>query len=156
MNTSADPQRYPLSPALSFLERLWALNHALEKLSGVMSERLGVTAQQRLIIRCLGKYPGLPAGQLASLLHVDPGTVSAALRRLESKGLIERRRDPRDQRRTSLGLTAKGRELDRATPGTVESAVEQLMVDVERADLEVTASVLERLTARLHEECGRP
>lgn len=67
----------------------------------------------------------MTAGQLASLLHVDPGTVSASLGRLEGKGLLERRRDPRDKRRTSLGLTAKGRALDHPAAGTVEDAVER-------------------------------
>lgn len=152
MTKPSDAPTYPLGPALEFLERLWALNHALEKLSSNMVGRFGVTAQQRLIIRCLGKYPGLPAGHLAALLHVDPGTISAALRRLETKGLIERRRDQRDQRRAALGLTAKGRKLDRAAPGTVENAVELVLAEADRADLEAAVRVLERLTARLHEE----
>lgn len=143
---------YPLDPALEFLQRLWALNHMLEKVSGNMDRRLGVTAQQRLIVRCLGKYPGIRAGQLAALLHVDPGTTSAALRRLEDKGLIERRRDPRDQRRTLLGLTARGRCLDRAAPGTVEHAVERLLDHESTEDLAATGRVLEQLTARLDAE----
>lgn len=145
----------PLGPALELLQRLWALNHALEALSGQMAEHLGVTAQQRLIVRILGRYPGLSAGVLASLLHVDPGTVSAALARLESKGLIERRKDPRDHRRASLGLTARGRELDRATPGTVESALEGLLAETPAAELEAAVQVLEQLTARLTAERAR-
>lgn len=146
------PSLPPLGPALALLQRLWALNHALEALSGQMAEHLGVTAQQRLIVRILGRYPGLSAGVLASLLHVDPGTVSAALARLESKRLIERRKDPRDHRRAALGLTARGRELDRATPGTVESALEGLLAEAPAAELEATVRVLEHLTARLTAE----
>lgn len=143
---------YPLGDALEFLQRLWALDHALERLSGVMARTLGVTAQQRLILRCLGKYPGMPAGQLAAVLHVDPGTVSAALRRLESSQLIERRRDPKDRRRVRLGLTARGRALDRATPGTVENAVEALFAHSRAAELDATLRVLERLTLSLEHE----
>lgn len=155
MSPSSERTSYPLGPALAFLERLWALNHALEQLSGQMAKKLGITAQQRLIIRCLGKYPGLPAGQLALLLHLDPGTVSASLSRLESKGLIERKRDPKDQRRASLTLTAEGHELDRSTPGTVESAVDALLSTAAPADIQATGRVLEGLTAHLHEELSR-
>ena len=151
MNRAAATE-YPLSPALEFLQRLWELNHALERLSGDMASRLGITAQQRLIIRCLGRYPGMPAGALAMLLRVDPGTISAALRRLEAKGLVERRRDARDQRRASLGLTAKGRALDRPASGTVESAVDRLLEAAAPADLEATARVLAQLTAQLRAE----
>lgn len=142
----------PLGPALELLQRLWALNHALEALSGHMAEHLGVTAPQRFIVRILGRYPGMSAGVLASLLHVDPGTVSAALARLERKDLVERRKDPRDHRRAALGLTARGRALDRATAGTVESAVQRVLAETSAAELEAAVQVLERLTARLTTE----
>lgn len=143
---------YPLGPALDFLQRLWQLNHALEKVSSRMEKRLGVTAQQRLVLRCVGKYPGMTAGQLASLLHVDPGTVSASLSRLESKGLLERRRDPRDKRRASLGLTAKGRALDRPAEGTVEYAVERLIQGARAEELASMVNIVEQLTGLLGEE----
>jgi MarR family transcriptional regulator, organic hydroperoxide resistance regulator len=152
MTMRPDSAPVPLGPAFQFLERLWALNHALEKLSGNMAVRIGVTAQQRLVIRCLGKFPGVAAGQLAALLHVDPGTVSAALRRLNDKGLVVRRRDPQDQRRASLALTDKGRDLDRPATGTVEHAVELLLEQANSADLGATFRVLEQLTRLLQNE----
>ncbi len=156
MKTRLNETKYPLGPALEFLEQLWALNHALEKLSGQMARKMGVTAQQRLIIRCLGRYPGLAAGSLAALLHVDPATISAALRRLEAKGLVERRRDPRDRRRASLGLTSQGRTIDRTAPGTIEHAVERLLAAAKPADLKATARVVAQLIARLREERSTP
>jgi DNA-binding MarR family transcriptional regulator len=145
----AEPSDFPLGPALDFLRRLWRLNHALEMLSSRMDHRLGVTAQQRVVIRCVGKYPGVTAGQLATLLHVDPGTASATLKRLEEKGLVERRRDPRDLRRTTLGLTAKGRRLDRPQQGTVEEASERLLSEIPAADAIKVAVILERFTTLL-------
>lgn len=144
--------RYPLGPALDFLQRLWQLNRALEKVSSHMEKRLGVTAQQRLIIRCVGKYPGMTAGQLASLLHVDPGTVSAALGRLESKGLLERRSDPRDKRRICLGLTAKGRALDCPAAGTVEGAVERLLEGARADELSSMVKIVDQLAGLLQDE----
>ncbi|HEX2734816.1 MAG TPA: MarR family transcriptional regulator [Polyangiaceae bacterium] len=152
MPKSSAVHNVSLGPALQFLEQLWALNHALEKLSGNMLTKLGVTAQQRLVIRCLGQIPGMPAGQLASLLHLDPGTISATLRRLQAKGLIQRKKDPDDQRRVVLILSRKGRELDKAAPGTVENAVESLLREANSKDLAATARVLERLTELLHAE----
>lgn len=159
MTKAGHAQAYPLGPALDFLQRVWQLNHALEKLSSRMARRIGVTAQQRLIIRCIGKYPGLPAGQLAALLHVDPGTVSAALNRLESKGLVERRRDSRDRRRASLGLTSAGRRLDHPIQGTVEGAVERLLDSTPTGEIASMVRVVERLTLLLgeaHEERQGP
>jgi DNA-binding MarR family transcriptional regulator len=145
---------FPLGPALDFLQCLWRLNHALERTSGRMDRRFGVTAQQRVIIRCVGSYPGITAGQLARVLNVDPGTVSAALRRLEDRGLLSRRRDPGDNRRVSLGLTQKGRALSAPTVGTVEAAVEKLLASSARGEIAALEAVVERLTRLLDAELG--
>lgn len=150
-----DSADYPLVPALAFLQRIWELSHALETLSSNMERRLGVTAQQRLMLRCIGTYPGITAGQLATLLRVDPGTISATLNRLQKKQLLERRRDPRDKRRISLGLTAKGRMLDRPTQGTVEGAVERLLETTPPTEIDVTRKVLGQLASLLEQEAFR-
>lgn len=154
MPPKPESSAYPLGPAMEFLEPIWALNHALERLSGTMTLRVGVTVQQGIILRCLARYPGLPAGQLAELLHVDPGTVSAALRRLEHKGLVSRRRDPKDRRRSALGLTRKGRELSRVAARPAESAVERLLEHTASSDLDATRRVLMQFTSYVIEGAG--
>ena len=111
-----------------------------------MERQFGITAQQRLIIRCVGTYPGITAGQLATILNLDPGTVSAALRRLEQKKLIERRRDPTDNRRVALGLSHQGRALDTPAVGTVEAAVAEFLASTSPNDVGVLTAALERLT----------
>jgi MarR family transcriptional regulator, organic hydroperoxide resistance regulator len=142
----------PLGPALDFLRGLWQLNHALEKVSMRMEATLGVTAQQRLILRSVGKYPGMTSGQLAQLLHLDPGTVSTSLGRLERKGLLKRRRDLRDKRRITLGLTPAGHELDKPMAGTVEQAVDQALAQAEPEEIVHASRVLARLTLALEEQ----
>ena len=143
---------FPLSPALDFLQQLWQLNHALEKLSSRMEKRIGVTAPQRMIIRCIGKYPGIAPSQLAALLHLDPGTISATLSRLEDKGFVVRKRDRQDKRRVSLGLTARGRKLDRPTSGTVEHGMERMLEGAQPRDIAATRKLLDQLTSVLQEE----
>jgi len=143
---------YPLGPALEFLRHLSMLNHALERVSSRMDRELGITAQQRLILRCVGKFPGITAGQLATVLHLDPGSISAALKRLESKALLDRRKDPRDKRRVNLGLTAAGRALDRPTDHTVEHGVERLLERVAAPELAATKKLLGVLTDLLLSE----
>ncbi len=139
----------PLPPALEFLQQLWQVNHTLERLSSRMEKSIGVTGQQRLIIRCVGRQPGLFAGHLAQLLHLDRGTVSATVKRLEAKKLISRRSDPSDGRRVSLRLTAKGQALDRPRKGTAEHAVDAMMRTQPAAQIEATRAVLLELAQRL-------
>lgn len=116
----------PLGEVLEFLRLIWAVHHGLEKTSKKMDVRLGVTGPQRLVVRIVGRFPGIPAGRLAQILHVHPSTLTGVLKRLERRGFIERRADPRDARRASLGLTARGRRLDVAA-GTVEGAVNRAL-----------------------------
>ena len=113
---------------------------------------MGVTAQQRVMVRFVGLAPGISPGHLAELLHLDPGTVSTTVRRLEAKGLLLRRRDAIDARRTTLFLSARGRRLDRPTDGTVESAVAALLTERSSEDMTTTSRVLDDLTELLDRE----
>jgi DNA-binding MarR family transcriptional regulator len=149
--TSTSPDPHALGPALDFLQRIWHLNHALERLSNRMELRIGVTAQQRLVVRCVGQRAGITPGALAAVLHVDAGTVSAATKRLVDKGLLLRRHDPHDGRRVTLHLSARGRALNRPTDGTVESAVESLLAQRSEHEMRTAAAVIDALTSRLEE-----
>ena len=151
-----DVEELPLGPALEVMRQLWHLNHAIERVSSTMEKALGITAQQRMILRCVGRYPGMTAGQLAAQLHLDPGTISAALARMERRRLLVRRRDHRDRRRVTLGLTAAGRALDRPAGGTIEHAVERLLATANERDVEVTRRTLGALTRLLEDERTSP
>ncbi len=122
----AEP-KYELGPVLEFLREVWALNHALERTSKHMEATLGVTAQQRMLIRIVSAYPGIAAGELAEVLHLDAGTISATVGRLEKRGLIKRRRDTEDRRRVTLEVTPKGRKLDAPAKETVEASIKRVL-----------------------------
>jgi DNA-binding MarR family transcriptional regulator len=153
-NANKSSARIPLGPELQFLRRLWRLNRALALVSSRTARELGITAQQRMIIRCVGRFPSMTAGQLATELHLDRGTVSAAVARLERRGLVRRARDPKDRRRVALGLTAAGRALDHPRGDTLESVVAGLVATSEPAAIAGAQEFLDALTAKL-EECSR-
>jgi len=155
MPTSQRDGDFPLSPALNFMRSLWRLNHALERVSKRMELSIGVTAQQRMIVRCIGKYPGITSVELARQLHLDPGTISISLGRLEKKGLLKRQRSAEDRRRVHLLLSPKGKTIDRPSSGTVETAVQALHSEATEQSLATTRRVLEELTARLEAEADR-
>jgi DNA-binding MarR family transcriptional regulator len=138
-----------LGDVLDFLRLLWALDHALQRRSKQMRVSLGVTGPQRFVIRIVGRFPGISAGRLAEILHVHPSTLTGILGRLERRGWIRRRSDPRDRRRSLLGLTPKGRRLDVDLEGTVEAAVRAVLVAIPPRKMEATAEVLRRLAGSL-------
>ncbi len=138
-------EELPLDDAQRFLRLLWRVSHAIEARSKQMSLTLGITFQQRTVLRLVGRFPGITAGMLAETLHVDPGTISASLGRLESRGMLERSQDPHDRRRVRLWLTGAGHALNVPTSGTVESAVEKMMSTVSKNELMIVEDVLQTL-----------
>jgi len=54
-------------------------------------------------------------GEIGSTLVMDFGTLSPMLKRMESKGLLARQRQPGDERRVVVALTAKGEALRKRT-----------------------------------------
>ena len=138
-----------LGPVLEFMRALWALDHALQSASKRMETRLGVTAPQRLVVRIVGRFPGISAGEVAEILHVHPSTLTGVLKRLEARGIVTRRADPRDARRALLALTARGRELDRLRSGTVEAVVRGVLQRLPSRSVRSARALAEALTAAL-------
>jgi DNA-binding MarR family transcriptional regulator len=146
----------PLGGVLEFMRTLWALDHALQRTSKRMEAELGVTGPQRLVIRVVARFPGMLAGQLAEVLHLHPSTLTGILKRLERRGLLSRRGDPRDRRRVLLGLTKKGRQLDIQSEGTIESAVRAALAELSDQKIRSAADVLGRIGSSLERQVPSP
>lgn len=65
--------------------------------------------------------------RLADQTGLEPLYVSKLARSLESAGLLERTRDPRDPRAVQLALTEQGRDTTRQAIKVVQGLLEQLL-----------------------------
>ena len=65
----------------------------------------GMTRAQWAILIWLDRQPGISQKALAELLEVEPITVARLVDRLEARGMVERRPDPRDRRIWRLHLS---------------------------------------------------
>ena len=141
--------RHLLPDVLQFMQVLWAVVHGLEQTSKRMQGRIGVTGPQRLALRVVGLFPGLSAGDLATILHVHPSTLTGVIHRLVTQGLLDRADDPRDRRRAILHLTKRGSRANATRKATVESAVAEALDGVSTQDRDAARRVLERLAQHL-------
>lgn len=137
---------------LSFMQQLWGVVHAMDVRSKRMRQTLGVTGAQRLVIRMLGKAPGLTASELSTTLGIDPSTLTGILARLGERDLITRHTDPEDGRRARFKLTSAGQRVDREKRGTVEAAVRRALNRADDATVESTVRLLGLLTEELARE----
>jgi DNA-binding MarR family transcriptional regulator len=145
-----------LGTVLEFMRVIWQLDHALQRISKRMEKNLGVTGPQRLVIRIVGRFPGIPAGQLAKLLHLHPSTLTGILKRLERQGFLRRRTDPGDARRFLLALTDKGRTFDIDQEGTVEASVAHALASAPAEKLTAAGELLAEIARSLSASCAEP
>jgi DNA-binding MarR family transcriptional regulator len=138
-----------LGSVLDFMRTLWALDHALQSASKRMETRYGVTAPQRLVVRIVGRFPGISAGEVAEILHLHPSTLTGVLKRLEARGVVTRTSDPADGRRALLSLTASGRRIDALRSGTVEATVRRVLQDATGTSVRSARDLAHRLSAEL-------
>lgn len=152
MKNAGPPAVEPLGEVLDFIRLLWAVDHGLQTVSKKMKSELGVTGPQRFALRMIGKSPGISAGALASMLHLDPSTLTGVLQRLEKSGAIKRVADPKDRRRALFALTARGRTLDGMKTRTVEAAVRRALAKADERDADAARRVLTALVRELEVE----
>ncbi len=75
-------------------------------------EELGLTYPQYLVLLALWEDDSSTVGNLGRRLHLDSGTLSPLIKRLEAAGLVVRHRASTDERRVEVALTPAGRALE--------------------------------------------
>jgi DNA-binding MarR family transcriptional regulator len=141
--------KYQLDPVLDFMRLLWSIEHNLQRISKRMEADWGITGPQRLVLRVVGQFPGLSAGEVAHIVRLHPSTMTGILRRLVANGLLERQRDPRDSRRSRLLLKPRACEYTRTSPGTVERSVRLALDKVGAANVRAARTLLAEVARRL-------
>lgn len=92
---------------------LHAASRAMTQAYAPVLAPLGVTYPQYLALLVLWEQDDLAVKDLGARLHLDSGTLTPLLKRLDGLGLVTRRRDPADERVVRIELTAAGRALRR-------------------------------------------
>ena len=143
--------RFQLDGVLDFMRLLWSIEHGLQRMSKRMETELGITGPQRLVLRVVGQFPDLSAGELAHIVRLHPSTITGILHRLVQRGLLERRRDPGDSRRARLRLKPAALPFTRAATGTVEKAVTLALERAGAGNVRAARKVLTSVANSLNE-----
>ncbi|MCR5211358.1 MAG: MarR family transcriptional regulator [Lachnospiraceae bacterium] len=72
---------------------------------------LGLTYTQYVVMMVLWEHETVNVGQLGSILHLDAGTLTPLLKRLEKAGYVTRERSKDDERITVISITDEGNYL---------------------------------------------
>jgi DNA-binding MarR family transcriptional regulator len=90
---------------------LYAASRAVTSLYRPALDALGLTYPQYVALRVIWHHGTITIRDLGHALALDSGTLSPLLKRLETQGLVTRRRNPHDERSVTITATAAGHAL---------------------------------------------
>jgi len=92
--------------------------------------------------------------ELAGALRVDPSTVTRAIQRMETDGLVERNPAPEDGRGITVTATALGRARWAEVAQRRSEIVEQILKPISAGDQRQLVDLLDRFVSSLHRYVG--
>jgi MarR family transcriptional regulator, organic hydroperoxide resistance regulator len=133
---------------------LYSSSLAMTKAYKPMLAELGLTYPQYLVMLALWQHGTQGVGEVGERLFLDSGTLTPLCKRLETMGLLQRRRNAHDERQVELSLTSAGKAL-RAKAETIPQCILQLsgcdLPTIESFTRELQA-LRDRLVARMATE----
>lgn len=105
---------------------LYAAARAVVGKYGPLLKELGLTYTQYIVMMVLWENDGVSVRSLGEKLHLDSGTLTPLLKKLENIGYVTRKRSEEDERVVLVSLTETGlglKEKAAEVPGEVASCV---------------------------------
>ena len=90
---------------------LYAASRAMTAAYAPLLEALGLTYPQYLVMLVLWERDGSRVSEIGEQLHLDSGTLTPLIKRLEKQQLVVRKRSEADERVVEVHLTAAGQRL---------------------------------------------
>ncbi|ALQ32222.1 MarR family winged helix-turn-helix transcriptional regulator [Glutamicibacter soli] len=106
---------------------------------------MGLTHPQYLVMLALWEFAPMSARELSDQLHLDPGTLSPLLKRLETAGLIVKTRNPQDERAIVITTTEQGAALRTEAVKVPKEMMKRLNLSLE--DAVELRTILDRMIA---------
>ncbi|WP_061212705.1 MarR family winged helix-turn-helix transcriptional regulator [Syntrophomonas wolfei] len=106
----------------------------------------GVTPGQYSVLKCLWKDNGQTVKQLAEHLYLDSSTVTGILDRMEQKGMIKKKADPKDRRALQVLLTEKGQDLEEPLTQAILNANKKALRQMDENQFESLKELLHKLS----------
>lgn len=106
---------------------IYALSRQITALYRPHLDKLKLTYPQYLVLLVLWEHSTITVKRLGELLWLDSGTLTPLLKRMESNGLLKRKRSQTDERLVDIIITDKGAELEKKAskiPDAIRKALE--------------------------------
>ncbi len=112
----------------------------------------GMTRAQWAILIWLERQPGISQKELSEILEVEPITVARLIDRLEARGMVERRPDPRDRRIWRLHLLRPAHDVLHEIDEQRADMTRMVTAGLSEESIEAVTDALLRMKATLTRE----
>jgi len=123
---------------------VYAASHLIIRGYQPYLDKLGITYPQYLVFMVLWEEDGLGVNDIAKKLLLKTNTVTPLLKRMETMGFVKRERSVDDERKVTVSLTDKGRDLELEASCIPEQLASGLVSD------ELSVEELVDLKGKLH------
>lgn len=112
----------------------------------------GLTPSQLIFMQMLDNGQEQTAGYVAGRMGITQATTTALLQKLESLGMIQKRRGEKDRRQVLLSLTEAGRKVLAIAPEGVHAHFHEQFLALQDWEQSMLIASLERIAAMLGED----
>lgn len=115
MNSTPNSRRAAPSLDQLLCFSLYGANMAINRVYKPLLDDLGLTYPQYLVLNVLWEREAETVGGIAERLALESSTITPLVKRLEHAGLVERRRNPADERQVVVTPTEAGLAMQERT-----------------------------------------
>ena len=90
---------------------LYASSHLITRRYKPYLDELGITYPQYLVLMVLWEHNNMTVNAISNKLLLNTNTVTPLLKRMETQGLLKRKRSKEDERRVEVSLSKTGAAL---------------------------------------------
>ncbi len=112
-------------------------------------KKTGLSGAQLWIMQQVYNFNGISNADLAKTLTIHVSTCSLLVNKLIKKNLIEKTRDPKDERKIVLTLSPKGKQLMAKAPKSPEGAIPSTLKKLNIEELEELNTVLTKFAKKM-------
>lgn len=112
-------------------------------------KKTGLSGAQLWIMQQVYNFKGISNAELAKNLTIHVSTCSLLVNKLIKKNLIEKTRDPKDERKIVLTLSPKGKQLMAKAPKSPEGAIPSTLKKLNIEELEELNTVLTKFAKKM-------
>lgn len=122
---------------------LYAASREIIKRYKPYLDEIDLTYTQYIAMMVLWEKKSVSAKEMGEKLHLDSGTLTPLLKKMEAKGLLARKRSGRDERSLILTITEKGEALKEKAKYVPEKMAG--CVNLEKSEAEALYALLYKL-----------